>query len=363
MAYIRTRKPSVLPNALSITVPVSLLLLLLAVAVFLDRRSRAESRFSHISEAIEPSAVSKIDTWPVPSSPEPVNRFVKFKKGPSKNAIAASPKPTESDPPLIPAPGTISAAESKPPPEEKTLGSKPVAAGPKKYEKVSLAMKGGPNARYLTTQMHGFTLHISRMCIEMNEKQDGQPLGFISEELKTITTIMPNKSLDFLTTVPIWIEWDHVIPATDAVAVYFGDVGEYRLWKEGIDPQKNNAICILSLKNAHEMASSGKRRELTCLHELSHAVHSRVAGRNNPMIENAYSQATSRGLHEDNYASTNSAEYFAEISCAYLHALDYYPFNSEDLKDYDPVGYEMASKVWGTSEWRESQIKGKHVGK
>jgi hypothetical protein len=97
-------------------------------------------------------------------------------------------------------------------------------------------------------------------------------------------------------------------------------------------------------------------KKTVLLHELAHAVHDKIFSMDNTFIENAYAQAMERGLYVDNtevpplkrYAATNAAEYFAEVSCAYLDQLDYKPKNADQLKDYDSVGYEIMEKAWGT---------------
>ncbi len=52
---------------------------------------------------------------------------------------------------------------------------------------------------------------------------------------------------------------------------------------------------------------------------------------------------------EKAYAVQNHLEYFAELSCAYFVGCNYYPFNREELKTYDPVGFKLVEKLWGLS--------------
>ena len=51
--------------------------------------------------------------------------------------------------------------------------------------------------------------------------------------------------------------------------------------------------------------------------------------------------------HAKVYATTNQMEYFSEICEAYWGENDYFPFNYEDLKAYDPEGFALMEKVWG----------------
>jgi len=47
------------------------------------------------------------------------------------------------------------------------------------------------------------------------------------------------------------------------------------------------------------------------------------------------------------YAMNDQMEYFSEICEAYWGENDYYPFNYEDLKEYDTQGFALMEKVWG----------------
>lgn len=43
-------------------------------------------------------------------------------------------------------------------------------------------------------------------------------------------------------------------------------------------------------------------------------------------------------------------EYFSELCEAYWGENDYYPFNYEQLKEHDPVGFAMMKTIWGAKE-------------
>jgi hypothetical protein len=43
-------------------------------------------------------------------------------------------------------------------------------------------------------------------------------------------------------------------------------------------------------------------------------------------------------------------DYFTELSCAYLDRSSCFPFNREDLKNYDDVGYDLMVKTWEEKE-------------
>ena len=66
--------------------------------------------------------------------------------------------------------------------------------------------------------------------------------------------------------------------------------------------------------------------------------------------------STHTPLNFNFYFSTNSMEYFAELSAAFLGGVDgkeynkWYPFNREQIKEHDPRAFTMLCKMWGVSE-------------
>jgi hypothetical protein len=54
------------------------------------------------------------------------------------------------------------------------------------------------------------------------------------------------------------------------------------------------------------------------------------------------------------YGLTDKNEYFAECSEAYFSSTrfknDYYPYNKDQLREFDPAGYAMCEQVWGLAE-------------
>jgi hypothetical protein len=206
-----------------------------------------------------------------------------------------------------------------------------------------------------------FTVYVSRMAYENSDEAEGGPLRMIDEELARIAELFPVGNLKALRSVPIWIEWDHVIPkSVRAFACYYNVGTGEKLLADGVDPRKARCVCVLSLKVAYDLRTNRNATQNVLLHELAHAVHENAFKFSNPIIKNAYDQAVARGLykkvkHDDGkereaYANTNAAEYFAEVTCAYLDRLDYFPHTAKELKEHDSVGYELMTKVYGSPE-------------
>lgn len=100
------------------------------------------------------------------------------------------------------------------------------------------------------------------------------------------------------------------------------------------------------------------------LHELCHLYHDQAlaGGFENPDVKAAYNHAKNSGMYKNKpyrldsktvynidvaYAMNDQMEYFSEICEAYWGENDYYPFNYEDLKEYDTQGFALMEKVWG----------------
>jgi hypothetical protein len=64
---------------------------------------------------------------------------------------------------------------------------------------------------------------------------------------------------------------------------------------------------------------------------------------------------TARGGVARAYAATNSAEYFAELTCAYLDRCDCQPFTRAELKEHDPTGYRLMESVWRKAVSKDTQ--------
>lgn len=99
-----------------------------------------------------------------------------------------------------------------------------------------------------------------------------------------------------------------------------------------------------------------------CNHEFAHAIFGEGLSSNvRPEIVDTYQKAMAKGLWKPAYASTNSDEYFAELTMWYFgnHGDMIIPGTevkpgAEWLKSYDPDGYALLDKIYqGKAEVRE----------
>ena len=173
----------------------------------------------------------------------------------------------------------------------------------------------------------------------------------LERELQVAERVIPAAQVKQLQKVLIWVEWDqHLTMANGreggAVAVFNGG-HQADMLREGKHPDKANAVTILSMKAlAAEHQPKGDSNRCVTLHELAHAYHHFVA--DDGLAKTTFTQALERKLYDPKmYAATNRHEYFAELTCAYLDSLHYYPRTADDLKKHDPKGYELMEKSWG----------------
>lgn len=221
---------------------------------------------------------------------------------------------------------------------------------------------------YYARKIHGFNVLISRMAYDQSDEMDRRPIGYLETEFARIAELLPPDQLKVMARRPIWVEWDHTVPRNvRTYGIYYGSLGE-SLAERGVDPRKAKCVCLLSLKTAYKLRTEGKSVRLVILHELAHAVHDQhLGGSDNTVITNAYEQAKARGLYSEvrhidqtvgvGYAARNEAEYFAELTCAYLDRLDYTPVNRAELKEHDSVGYELMAGTYGTPAQIEARKK------
>ncbi len=261
---------------------------------------------------------------------------------------------------------------------------KPGGKVPTKEKLLAQAIPG-----YKHRVIEGFDLLLNSEVLEHNDDKEykRKPLDVLELELGTINRSLPPRPVNALRTVVIWVEWhDKEDPdlARGVLAKYYGVWGNAPLWAltKGKHPWKANNIEIINMKSLTAEHQPGVKFErCVILHELSHAVHLQLFGPENPHIKAAYQQAMNRGLYDEAtdvygrkikkpYASVNEKEYFAELSCAYLNKLHYFPnmrddlkkhdpavYTRDDLKKHDPAGYKMMELTWGTPKQIDAALK------
>jgi hypothetical protein len=208
---------------------------------------------------------------------------------------------------------------------------------------------------YKVRTVEGFTVILSEETLKQDgdSKLDRKPLEVLGLELKTLSGLMPPKTLTALHNVLIWVEWDEEVKFTNGrsgnvLATYYGG-HQLDMLAKGMHPLKAKNVTIHRMK-ALTLEHQPKKDSGRCvvLHEIAHAVQDQVLSKDNVNIKAAYKQAMERQLLDKKaYAATNEREFFAEMTCAYFDQLEYYPRTHDDLKKSDPATFKLLETIWG----------------
>jgi hypothetical protein len=218
-----------------------------------------------------------------------------------------------------------------------------------------------PPAGFDVRTLKGFTILVHEAVLRQPADRWGRrPLDVLEAEFDDLKRVVPARHLELLRQVPVFVSWDAVPANSGIVAVYRSSLKGAK-HVGGEDAPKINCIEILTLKRLGELRPPGSVfQQVVTLHEMAHAVHHRLLGWDAPEVKNAFNQAVERKLYDDSwdrshrrgraYARTNEAEYFAELTCAYLDSCHYYPFTYSELREHDPIGFALMDAVWKKPE-------------
>jgi hypothetical protein len=210
---------------------------------------------------------------------------------------------------------------------------------------------------YETRTIEGFTVYANKNVIA----RQNRPLDVLERELNDLKRILKPRIVGVLQTVPIWAEWDVMEPGRPGVIARYLWGSSDQLSQSGIDPRKADCVEVMTLRRLGEMPGPGTAlQQVILLHEMCHVVHHRMLGIDNPELQATFQSAIDRKLYDEvndrlgrrgrAYGRTNAAEYFAEISCAYLDSCNFFPFNQQQLRGYDPQGFAFIERVWREPE-------------
>jgi hypothetical protein len=212
---------------------------------------------------------------------------------------------------------------------------------------------------YETRMIDGWTVHVSRVLLETNAVVTGHALELLSSQLEYISRKVPSSAVAELRGMPLWLSPEY--PGITPRAEYHPNAGWLR--EHGRDPSMAKGI---EFTNVRIFEAETKRMPVFVLHELAHAYHDRVLpkGFANSEIRAAYDHAKASGRYDRvdrrdaqgrissgrAYALTNPQEYFAETTEAYFGTNDFFPFDREQLKQADPVGFALMENMWRINE-------------
>lgn len=168
------------------------------------------------------------------------------------------------------------------------------------------------------------------------------------DDLQQVIDVVPVDAALFLRSTPIWFELDE--PEFPG-GVYHPS--EEWLVGNGYPPKWAKGI---QFGNARNFLDWPAQQPAMLLHEFTHALHDQRYGFFNGEIFTAFEQAMAAGLYDtveyidggfaQAYATTNDAEYLAELTEAYFWINDFYPFDRQDLAEHDPDGLALVESIW-----------------
>lgn len=206
-----------------------------------------------------------------------------------------------------------------------------------------------------TKNIDGWTLLISDELLEKEKEATERALELLAVQLQEITRVVPPSAVLELRKVPLWFSPEY--PKIQPRAEYHPGAGWLRDNKR--DPAMAKAV---EFTNVRIFERETKRMPNFTLHELAHAYHDQILpnGFKNEDIKAAFDKAKVNGLYERveqrfgdgrtanvrAYAMTTPMEYFAECTEAFFSTNDFFPFTREQLRNHDPVMFELLQKLW-----------------
>ena len=208
---------------------------------------------------------------------------------------------------------------------------------------------------YTNYTLSGFNVLVEDSAFVMNATLTGTAINLLQNKLLEISQFnIDQVKIDSLKAVPIFMDWN----TTTGAAQYHPSAAW--LLANGYIVEKARCVEISNITNFINWTN--QNQPYMVMHELAHAYHHRVLNYNSSIITNAFNNVISNNMYTNvsyhigggnyniqptAYALTDVREYFAEISEAYFGLNDYFPFNYNDLSNYDVVGFNAALVIWG----------------
>ncbi len=208
-----------------------------------------------------------------------------------------------------------------------------------------------PIAEYVTHEVQGFKVHADPAFTESESKA---VLELLNADLAKVVEVVPAGALAVVRTVPIVVTRKTIArPGNGGRGACFHPSSEW-LIANGYDAERAGVVEIVSTEDYTAWRSI---QPAMILHELAHAFHWLIGFYRQDLRDAFNTVVAGKTLyqavaHVDGreparaYALSNDHEYFAELTEAWFWSNDFYPFNREDLKSYDPAGAQLIERLW-----------------
>jgi hypothetical protein len=230
-----------------------------------------------------------------------------------------------------------------------------LAASPAPAQSAPAVNYREPERSFQTVQPGQWTVLIEEQLPANEPHLAKRALARLENKLGATLMALPDSAHALFRKLPIFLMYGSKAEGggRDSGAEYFQRNAP--AYHKELDPRWKSCVVIYSARNYVQLSEFWSVKVL--VHELAHAFQLERWPEKQPDIYQAWQNAVKRGLYrkvkddkgailETAYAAKNQLEYFAELSCMYFVGCNYQPFNREELKSYDPVGYEMIEKMW-----------------
>jgi hypothetical protein len=171
----------------------------------------------------------------------------------------------------------------------------------------------------------------------------------LNQDLTVINNLFDSEVLNKINKVKIWVTKDGL---PEGAATYHQSADW--LSQHGKNPKMAHGIEIGNIDNFINWRKLNQPFML--LHEIAHFYHDRVLGNEDADIKNGFNRIQQSQLYETvsynmggkqkAYALTNRFEFFAESTEAFFGKNDFFPYDKEDLKKFDPQTYLLMREKW-----------------
>jgi hypothetical protein len=215
---------------------------------------------------------------------------------------------------------------------------------------------------YRCIKVEGHLLWFNKDFMAKEPELLNKTIAAVIADLKQLNELLPAASREAVKPTAIWLELE-----TEPFGTVSGKGAVYHpsaqwLAEHGKKTEMAKGVQICSAKNYLQLRN--EKVGMTIVHEMAHAYY-HILEKDRLDVKAAYEVAKRKGLYDyvgymgsENtthevykaYAITNAHEYFAELSEAYFGCNDYYPYNREQLKEHDPIGYNVIHRIWHLPE-------------
>jgi hypothetical protein len=220
---------------------------------------------------------------------------------------------------------------------------------PLKISRTRTSNTNGKTFKYMVENVAGWEVLVRDTMWMKWPRMTSETLEIVRHQLTEIARALPAHTVAMLRAVPIYVTNSR--PENPSSAHFINS----RTWL--IDNAEDESMyqCI-EIVSPKQFIRATRVQPCLMLHELAHAYQIRYFDFNeNVELRTLYDNAMKSRKYQvlpythtlrEHYASTNFKEYFAEASEAYWGRNDFYPFDREELKEYDPELFEFVQWVW-----------------